>query len=97
MGMSGLDLSDASLEVGKQVTGLQVADVKTSNLGQSHTAVSANKRGDSRNRGEGGKVHVVKDSCLYYGITRDSLCGGFKEAKDRCEPIRTSQRNDLEG
>lgn len=53
MGMGGLDLSDASLEVGKQVTGPHVTDVETSNLGQSHTAMGANERSDSRNCGEG--------------------------------------------
>jgi hypothetical protein len=39
--MSGLDLSNASLEVGKQVTGLQVAHVDTSDLGETHSAMSA--------------------------------------------------------
>jgi hypothetical protein len=57
--MSGLDLSNASLEVGKQVTGLQVAHVDTSDLGQSHSAMGADEWGNSRNSGECGEVHVV--------------------------------------
>lgn len=34
-------------------------------------------------------MHVVKDLCSYYGITRGNLCGEFKEANDKCEPIKT--------
>ena len=59
VGMSSLDLSNASLKVGKQVTSLQVAHVDTSDLGQSHTAMGADEWGNSRNSGECREVHVV--------------------------------------
>lgn len=58
--VSSLDLSNASLEVGKQVTGLQVAHVDSGNLGQSHAAMSADKGGNSRDSGKCGEVHVVE-------------------------------------
>lgn len=58
--VGSLDLSNASLQVGKQVTGLEVAHVDTSDLGQSHTAMGTDEWGDGRNGGECGEVHVVK-------------------------------------
>jgi hypothetical protein len=59
MSMRGADLSNASLEVGKQVTGLQVAHVDTSDLWKTHAAMGADQWGDSRNGGECGEVHVM--------------------------------------
>lgn len=58
--MGGLDLSNASLKVGQQVTGLQVSHVNASDLGQSHTTMGTDEWCNSRNSGECGEVHVVE-------------------------------------
>ena len=42
------------------------------------------------------KCMLSKRLCSYYGITRGALCGGFKEANDKCEPMKTSRLNGLE-
>jgi len=58
--VGNLDLSNAGLKIGEQVTGLEVTHVDTSNLGQSHTAMGTDEWGDGRNGGECREVHVVE-------------------------------------
>jgi hypothetical protein len=58
--MSSLDFSNAGLEAGKQVTGLQVSHVDSGDLGQSHATMGADERGNSRNSGECREVHAVR-------------------------------------
>lgn len=94
MGMGSLDLSNASLEVGKQVTRLQIPHVDTSDLGQTHTTMGTDEWGNSRNSGECGEVHVVGKR-VRVRITEllkvVGMAGGFREANDKSEPIKTSR------
>jgi hypothetical protein len=66
--VSSLDLGDASLKVGKQVTRFQVSHVDTGDLGQSHTTMGADQWGNSRNSGKCGEMHFVKG---FVSVLRD--------------------------
>jgi hypothetical protein len=68
VGVSSLDLGDASLKVGKQVSRLQVSHVDSGDLGQSHTTMGADQWGNSRNGGKCGEMHSVKD---FVSVLRD--------------------------